>query len=83
MHAETLTRSTGFQKRLQRKIDMKDVVLGVLAVEAAGRLSFERVASSFARCACEPHTKRVLHKRPGASARGFCWRRSGVACSSP
>ena len=71
MDMEALARSTGFQKRAQRKIDMKDVALGVLAVVAAGRLSFERVAASIARRARAPYTKQALHKRLGASASGF------------
>lgn len=71
MDTEALARSTGFQKRTQRKIDMKDITLGVMAVVAAGRLSFERVAASIARRAREPYTKQALHKRLGASASGF------------
>ena len=71
MDVEALARSTGFQKRSQRKIDMKDVALGVLAVVAAGRLSFERVAASIARRARAPYSKQALHKRLGAAASGF------------
>lgn len=71
MDLEALARATGFQKRTQRKIDIRDLALGVLAVVAAGRLSFERVAASIARRARRSYSKQALHKRMGASACGF------------
>lgn len=68
---ESLARSTGFQKRSQRNINIRSVVLGVMAVAAAGRLSFERVAASIARCAKSRYSKQALHKRLGASVIDF------------
>lgn len=71
MDVESLARSTGFQKRAQRKISIKDLTLGVMAVVASGRLSFERVATSIARRAREHYSKQALHKRLGSSASGY------------
>ena len=60
---EMLARETGFQKRTQRKIQIQDMVMGILAVVAAGRLSFERVAASISRRARMPYSKQALQKR--------------------
>jgi hypothetical protein len=70
MDVEALARSTGFQQRSQRKIAIRDLTLGVMAVVAAGRLSFERVATSIARRARQRYSKQALHKRldPAVSA---------------
>ena len=71
MDIEPLARATGFQKRSQRKIHIRDVVLGVMAVAATGRLSFERVAASIARRARQRYSKQAFHKRLDASVSGF------------
>jgi hypothetical protein len=71
MDLEALARSTGFQIRRQRKIDLGDLVLGILALVAAGRLSFERVAASVARCAQQRYSKQALHKRLKATVLRF------------
>jgi hypothetical protein len=70
MDVEAVARSTGFQQRSQRKIAIRDLALGVMAVGATGRLSFERVAMSVARRARQPYSKQALHKRldPAVSA---------------
>jgi len=71
MDVEALARSTGFQKRSQRKIDIRDLALGVMAVAAAGRLSFERVATSIACRARKRYSKQALHKRLTPSVSDF------------
>jgi hypothetical protein len=68
---EVLARSTGFQKRAQRKIDLEDLVLGLLALVAGGRLSCERVAASVARRAQQTYSKQALHKRLNATVLRF------------
>lgn len=71
MDIETVARETGFQKRSQRKIDIKDLALGVLAMVATGRLSYERVAASIARRAQKRYSKQALHKRIGPCVGNF------------
>lgn len=71
MDVEALARSTGFQERSQRKIDIQDLTLGIMAVVAAGHLSFERVAASVARRARNRYSKQALHKRLGPSVSHF------------
>jgi hypothetical protein len=71
MDVEALARETGFQKRSQRKIPMQDLALGIMAVVAAGRLSFERVATSIACRARKRYSKQALHKRLESSVSGF------------
>jgi hypothetical protein len=71
MNFESLARSTRFQKRSQRKINIRDIVLGVIAVAATGRLSFERVAASIARRAKSLYSKQAFHKRLDASVIDF------------
>lgn len=68
---ESLARTTGFQKRSQRKLSIKDIAFGVLAVASAGRLSFERVASSIGRRARKQYSKQALHKRLGPTVSAF------------
>ncbi len=71
MDIETVARETGFQKRSQLNIDIKDLALGVLAMVSTGRLSGERVASSVARRARKRYSKQALHKRIGSCAGNF------------
>ena len=71
MDVEALAKATGFQKRSQRKIDMHDLALGVMAVVATGRLSYERVAASIGRRARTDYSKQALHKRLGPSVSTF------------
>jgi hypothetical protein len=68
---EALARVTGFQQRAQRKISIKDFTLGILAVASAGRLSFERVATSIGRRARQRYSKQALHKRLGSAVSTF------------
>jgi hypothetical protein len=68
---EAVARASGFQKRAQRKVALRDILLGIVAVAAAGRLSFERVAASIARCANQKYSKQALHKRLDGSVVGF------------
>ncbi len=71
MDIEPLARACGFQKRSQRKIALRDLTLGVMAVVAAGHLSLERVATSIARRARGRYSKQALHKRLGPSVGAF------------
>lgn len=71
MDIESLARTTGFQQRSQRKIQIMDLVLGILAVASAGRLSFERVATSIGRRAGKRYSKQALHKRLGPAVSDF------------
>jgi len=71
LDVESLARTTGFQKRSQRKVSIEDLAMGVLAVASAGRLSFERVASSIARRARKAYSKQALHKRLGPAVSAF------------
>lgn len=71
MEVGALARASGFQKRSQRNVAMRDVLLGIVAVAAAARLSFERVAASIARRAGRRYSKQALHKRLDGSVVGF------------
>ena len=64
---ESLARLTSFQKRAQRKISIRDIVLGMIAVAATAQLSFERVAASIARRAKNLYSKQAFHKRLNGS----------------
>jgi len=63
MDIKAVARATGFQQRTQRKVALRDMLLGIVAVATAGRLSFERVAASIARRAGQSYSKQALHKR--------------------
>ena len=63
MDLEPLARTSGFQKRSQRKISIRDMTLGIMAVVAAGNVSLERLAASIGRRARKLYTKQALHKR--------------------
>jgi hypothetical protein len=67
MDVEALARESGFQKRAQRKVGMRDFLVGMLAVAAHGRLTLERTAASIARCAGKTYSKQALSKRLDAS----------------
>lgn len=67
MDVEAVARSTGFQKRKQRKIDLRHMALGILSLAATGHLCFERVAAAVARRAKRAYSKQALHKRLNAS----------------
>jgi hypothetical protein len=71
MNIEALARSSGFQKRTQRKISMRAMLMGMLALATTGHQSLERVAASIARCAKAKYSKQALGKRLGAPVVGF------------
>ncbi len=71
MDIESLARATGFQQRSQRKVGIRDLAVGILAVASAGRLSFERVANSIGRRSRKRYSKQALHKRLGPTVSAF------------
>jgi hypothetical protein len=71
MDVEALARSSGFQIRTQRKISMRTMLVGMLALATTGHQSLERVAASIARCAKAKYSKQALSKRLGAPVVGF------------
>jgi hypothetical protein len=68
---EALARSSGFQKRTQRKIPMHAMLVGMLALATTCHQSLERVAASIARCAKGEYSKQALGKRLGPPVVGF------------
>jgi hypothetical protein len=71
MDVQALARSSGFQKRTQRKISMRAMLVGMLALATTGHQSLERVAASIARCAKARYSKQALGKRLGSPVVGF------------
>ena len=71
LDVETIARATEFQKRAPRKVALRDLLLGIVAVAATGRLTFERVAASIGRRANQSYSKQALHKRLDESVVGF------------
>ena len=71
MDVEAMARSSGFQKRTQRKISMRTMLVGMLALATTGHQSLERVAASIARCAKATYSKQALGKRLGTPVIGF------------